>query len=164
MLGLRYLYVLALVVWLGGMVTLGAVVAPALFQVLPLREPEAGRMLAGAVFGVAMGRFHYVAYACGAVILVTLVAMAVLGPRPASFAVRTALAGLMLGIALYSGIFVLGAVDRLQRDIGINVAPSSLPTSDDRRVRFDQLHLLSTRLMMINMVGALLLLYWEARE
>jgi hypothetical protein len=164
MLGLRYAYVLALVVWLGGMVTLGAVVAPAVFQVLPLREPEAGRILAGAVFGAALGRFHYVAYACGAVILITLVAMAVLGPRPASFAVRTALAGFMLGIALYSGLFVLGSVDRLQRDIGVNVAPSSLPASDGRRVRFDQLHLLSTRLMMVNMVGALLLLYWEARE
>ena len=34
MLALRYVYVLALVVWLGGMVILGALVAPTLFQVL----------------------------------------------------------------------------------------------------------------------------------
>ena len=32
------------------------------------------------------------------------------------------------------------------------------------RVRFDELHLLSTRLMWLNMAGALVLLYWEARE
>jgi len=164
MLGLRYAYVLALVVWLGGMVILGAVVAPTVFEVLQSREPEMGRVLAGAVFGAALGRFHYVAYACGAVLLVTLVAMAILGPRPASFAVRAALAGIMLLIALYSGIVVLGSVDLVQHEIGPNVSPSSLPASDARRVRFDELHLLSTRLMMINIFGALVLLYWEARE
>ncbi len=164
MIALRYAYILALVVWLGGMVVLGAVVAPAVFQVLQARDPEAGRLLAGAVFGIALGRFHYVAYGCGAVIVITMVAMALLGPRPAQFAVRTMLAVIMLGIAVYSGVVVLGSVDRLQREIGVNVAPSSLPEGDARRVRFDQLHLLSTRLMLVNMVGALVLLYWEARE
>jgi hypothetical protein len=164
MLALRYAYLLALVVWLGGMVVLGAIVAPAVFQVLPMREPDVGRMLAGAVFGVALGRFHYLAYACGGILVLTLVLMAVLGPRPAQFAVRTALAGIMLAIAVYSGVVVLGSVKRLQHEIGANIAPSSLPAGDARRVRFDQLHLLSTRLMMINVVGALVLLYWEARE
>src|SRR5919106_12529 len=160
MLVLRYAYLLALVVWLGGMVILGAIVAPTLFQVLPMREPETGRLLAGAV----LGRFHYVAYACGAVLLITLIVMAVLGPRPAQFAVRTALAAIMLGIAIYSGVVVLGSVERLQREIGLTVAPSSLPEGDARRARFDQLHMLSTRLMFVNVVGALVLLYWEARE
>jgi hypothetical protein len=164
MLGLRYAYVLALVVWLGGMVILGAIVAPTVFQVLQAREPETGRILAGAVFGVALNRFHYVAYACGAVILLSLVAMAVLGPRPASFAVRASLVVAMLAVAVYSGVFVLGGVNRLQREIGANVSPSSLPATDARRLRFDELHLLSTRLMMLNVIGALVLLYWEARE
>ena len=164
MLALRYAYVLALVVWLGGMVVLGAVVAPAVFQVLQVRSPDTGRMLAGAVFGTALDRFHYVAYACGGVILLTLVVMAVLGPRPASFAVRTALVSAMLAIALYSGLVVLRSVESLQREIGVNVSASSLPPDDVRRMRFDQLHVLSTRLMMVNMLGALVLLYWEARE
>jgi uncharacterized membrane protein len=164
MLVLRYAYLLALVVWLGGMVILGAIVAPTVFQVLPIREPDTGRLLAAAVFGAALGRFHYVAYACGAILLITLVLMAVLGPRPAQFAVRTALAAIMLGIALYSGVVVLGSVRRLQSEIGLTVAPSTLPEGDARRIRFDQLHLLSTRLMLVNIVGALALLYWEARE
>jgi uncharacterized membrane protein len=164
MIALRYAYVLALVVWLGGMVVLGAIVAPSVFQVLQARSPEVGRILAGAVFGTALDRFHYVAYACGGVILTTLIVMAVLGPRPAAFAVRTAVVSTMLGIALYSGLVVLRSVNHLQREIGENVSPASLPADDTRRVRFDQLHLLSTRLMMINMLGALVLLYWEARE
>jgi len=164
MLALRYAYVLALVVWLGGMVVLGALVAPSVFQVLQARSPDAGRILAGAVFGTILQRFHVLAYACGGVILAALLIMAVLGPRPAAFAVRTVLAAVMLAVAVYSGIYVLGSVNRLQREIGENVAPSSLPDRDPRRMRFDQLHVLSTRLMMFNMLGALVLLYWEARE
>ena len=59
---LRYVYILALVVWLGGMVVLGAVVAPATFQVLQASEPATGRELGGAVFTAILERFHYVAY------------------------------------------------------------------------------------------------------
>ena len=41
---------------------------------------------------------------------------------------------------------------------------SGLSESDGRRVEFDRLHVLSTRLMMLNLAGAVVLLYWEARE
>jgi hypothetical protein len=164
MLALRYAYVLALVVWLGGMIILGALVAPSVFQVLQARAPEAGRMLAGAVFGTILARFHLLAYICGGVILASLLVMAVLGPRPAAFAIRTAIVLAMLAVAAYSGFVVLRSVDRLQREIGPEVSPSSLPAGDERRVRFDSLHQLSTRLMMLNLMGALVLLYWEARE
>src|SRR5262245_56119175 len=50
-LALRYVYILALATWLGGMVVLGAVVAPATFQVLQASAPAGGRLLGGAVFG-----------------------------------------------------------------------------------------------------------------
>ncbi len=162
MLALRYVYVLALVVWLGGMVTLGAIVAPATFQVLQAADPLAGRALAGEAFGVIIARFHYVAYAAGVLLLVSLAVMAVLGPRPPAFAVRSALIALMLGVALYSGFIVLGNIDAIQREVG--TLPSRLAATDPRRIRFDALHQLSTRLMMFNMAAALALLYWEARE
>jgi len=162
MLALRYAYVLALVVWLGGMVLLGAVVAPTTFQVLQASSPEHGRALAGELFGTLLGRFHYVAYGAGTLLLVTLAAMAVLGPRPAHFAVRCAIVGIMLLVALYSGLVVLREVDAIQQQIG--VLPSTLPAGNPQRLRFDFLHQLATRLMMFNMVAALVLLYWEARE
>lgn len=159
---LRYVYGLALVIWLGGMIVLGAIVAPTIFQVLPAADANAGRMLAGAAFGEMIARFHYVAYAAGAVLLVTLVAMAAIGPRPPRFAIRVMLAGLMLAIALYSGIAVLGEIDGIQREVGTLV--SRLDAGDARRIRFDSLHLLSTRLMSLNVMLALALLYWEARD
>ncbi len=132
MLMLRYAYVLALAVWLGGMVVLGAIVAPSVFQVLPAYAPVAGRALAGAVFGTVLQRFHYVAYASGGVLLVTLVGMALLGPRPRSFAIRAAIIAVMLGVALYSGVVVLGEIDTLQRELAAT-SPGNLCGRHARR-------------------------------
>jgi hypothetical protein len=162
MLALRYVYVLALVVWLGGMVILGALVAPTTFEVLQAADPGSGRELAGAVFGATIARFHYVAYGAGALLLATLAAMALLGPRPRASAVRAALVAAMFAVAVYSGVMVLGGIDDIQREAGGSV--SRLPPDDARRIRFDQLHQLSTNLMLLNIAGALILLYWEARE
>jgi hypothetical protein len=162
MLALRYVYVLALVVWLGGMVILGALVAPTTFEVLQMRVPEGGRELAGAVFGATIAGFHYVAYGAGALLLLTLGMMRILGPRPAAFGIRAAIVIVMLAVAVYSGLVVLERIDELQTAAG--GFASRLPASDGRRVEFDRLHVLSTRLMMLNLAGALLLLYWEARE
>ena len=158
----RYVYILALVVWLGGMVVLGAIVAPATFQVLQASEPATGRELGGAVFTTILERFHYVAYGSGILLLLTLGLMAVLGPRPRNLAVRLSLITAMLAIALYSGAVVLRNADGIRQEVG--GLPSRLPAGDARRVRFDELHALSTRLMMVNLVGALALLFWEARE
>lgn len=162
MLALRYVYVLALVVWLGGMVVLGAVVAPTTFQVLQAGDPVAGRAVAGELFGATLARFHYVAYGAGALLLLSFAAMAVLGPRPAHFAVRVGIIFAMLGVALYSGLVVLDGIDQIQAEVG--ALPSRLAANDPRRIRFDALHALSTRLMMVNVAAALALLYWEARE
>jgi hypothetical protein len=161
-LALRYLYVLALVIWLGGMVVLGAIIAPATFQVLQASAPEIGRALAGELFGTILARFHYVAYACGGVLVISIGAMAVLGPRPRAFAVRLGLITVMLLVAAYSGFIVLRSIDAIQLEAGR--LPSLLPAGNPLRVRFDSLHQLSTRLMMGNMLGALVLLYWEARD
>ena len=144
------------------MVVLGAVVAPTTFQVLQASDPATGRLLGGAVFGAILSRFHYVAYGAGILALMTLTAMALLGPRPRGFAVRSSIVGLMLVVALYSGFAVLREVDAIQQEVG--GPPSSLPAGDARRVRFDELHQRSTHLMMVNVIGALILLYWEARE
>jgi Domain of unknown function (DUF4149) len=161
-LALRYVYLLALVVWLGGMVVLGALVAPTVFQVLQAADPMNGRVLAGQFFGEAISRFHPIAYGAGGVMLVVLVVTRVAGPRPLGFAVRVAIVAGMLGVSLYSGRVVLRRVDAIQQQVG--TLPSRLPAGDPRRVEFDGLHALSTRLMQLNMVGALALLVWEARE
>jgi uncharacterized membrane protein len=159
---LRYIYVLALVVWLGGMVALGAVVAPTIFQTLQMLSPQDGRAFAGEAFKAMLVRFHYVAYACGALLLLSLLGMGLLGPRPKGYAVRAGLVAVMLVVALYSGFVVLAEIDGIQQVVG--TLPSRLPAADPRRLRFDALHLLATRLMQVNIVAALALLWWEAKD
>ena len=162
MLALRYAALLALTLWVGGLIVLGGIAAPSVFDVLagqPVADP---RGIAGAVFGETLRRFHLLSYGCGAVLLGAYLARAVLGPRPRWFGVRAGLAIAMLAASVYSGMIVSGRIERARADIG--APPSSLAAGDPRRVRFDHLHQLSTRLMGFNIVAAVALLYWEARE
>jgi uncharacterized membrane protein len=162
MLFARYLYVLSLVVWLGGMVALGLVAAPATFHVLEAREGTDGRAVAGAVFGETLRRFSLVTYAAGTVMLAGLLLMALMGPRPRAFGIRAGLIAGMLALSLYSGVVLSGRIQQLQQQVGVPIG--SLPEGDARRARFGRLHGLATLMMMLNMAGGLVLLYWEASE
>lgn len=162
MLALRYVCLLALTLWVGGLVVLGAIAAPSIFDVLDLRQAADGRLLAGAIFGETLRRFHLLSYGCGAVVLGALIARAVLGPRPTRFAFRLALAAVMLAAAAYSGLVVSPRIARAQAQIG--VAASSLPANDARRIDFGQMHRTSAALQIVPVVGGLMLLFWEIKE
>jgi hypothetical protein len=153
---------LALVVWVGGLVVLGGLVAPAIFDVTAARHVPEGRLLSGALFGEILRRFDLVSYGAGAVLLFTLALRAILGPRPRRFAWRAALGVLMLATSLYSGMIVGRRIAQLQGEIG--VAPSSLAADDPRRIEFGRLHGLSTGLQLVPLLGGLILMYWELRE
>jgi len=159
---LRYLYILALGVWLGGMVVAGLVAAPAVFAVLEAWNPDQGRVLAGQVFGGLLARMHPLLYAAAGVMLATLTIRRLLGPRPVAYGVRATIIAMMLGLALASGYGISPRVEAMQREIGGSVA--ALPDTDPRRASFYQLHGLSNLLLGATVVGALLLLFWESRE
>ncbi len=161
---LRYATLLALAVWIGGLLALGAVAAPAIFDVVAARGVPAGSALAGAIFGDVLRRFQIVSYACGGWILVALAARAVLGPRPRRFAIRLAIAALMLGASLYSGLVTATSIARIRQEIGEGVAPSSLHDTDPRRAAFGRLHRQSTLLHFVPLLGGLVLLFWEMND
>jgi hypothetical protein len=162
MLALRYLALLALVVWIGGLLALGGIAAPVSFDVTGARHVADGRLLAGALFGEMLRRFTIVSCAAGIVLLGTLLTRAILGPRPRRFAWRAAVATIMLAAGAYSGIVVAGQIRTLQAEI--RVAPSSLPENDPRRIEFGRLHGLSSSLELIPLLGGLALMYWELKE
>jgi hypothetical protein len=161
-LAVRYLALAALVVWLGGMVVLGLLVAPTTFGVLQASDPVSGLMLAGVVFGEILRRFHLLAYACGAILFVCLFVIKFIGPPPHGFAVRVGIVALMLGLALYSGVPVSREIAQLQSQVSGPI--SRLPETDPLRVRFDRLHWMSTMLMTLNVGLGSVLLFWYARE
>ena len=130
MFALRYVALLALVIWVGGLLALGAIAAPSIFAVLAVSQPDEGRTLAGALFGEILHRFHMVSYAAGALLLGTLLLRRVLGPGPRRFAWRAGIATVMLAASAYSGLVVASRIAQIQGAIG--AAPSSLPAGDAR--------------------------------
>lgn len=162
MFALRYAYLLALVVWLGGLLAIGGLAAPAIFASLTTAHGMAGREMAGLAFGSVLRRLHLVAYACAAVMIAAFSAIAVLGPRPVRFALRLGIIVGMLAVTLYSGLVVSRRVERLRDEIGGPVA--ALPETDPRRAAFGRLHGLSTALLLASALGGLTLLFWEARR
>ena len=159
---LRYLYVLALVVWLGGIVVAGAIVAPSVFGVLQDWNPAEGRVLAGRVFGEVLRRVHWLAYAMGTVMFVTLTLHRLLGARPERYGIRAGIMAAMLLVMLYSGFSVTPRVATLQAQVEGPIA--RLADTDARKVEFNRLHGLANLLLGATAIGGLTLLWWEARE
>jgi hypothetical protein len=160
---LRFAAVLALAVWLGGLVVLGFT-APTIFDVMATQEVVEGRALAGAVFGEMLRRFHDVAYVCGTLVLLSFITRRVLGPRPRRFGIRFAIGITMVVATVYSGLVILPKISRLREDIGVRTAVSSLPVDDPRRVAFEGLHRQSGLVQLIPLAGACLLLFLELSD
>ena len=106
MTGLRYVALVALAVWVGGLVALGTVAAPALFAAIEAQNTPGGRELAGVLFGAVFSRFQYLAWALGLALLISLGARAALGPRPRRFAVRMWTVTAMLAGSLLATFFI----------------------------------------------------------
>ena len=161
MLALRFAAVLALALWIGGLVALGAFAAPAAFDVLGALGVE-GRSLAGSVVGETLRRFNLVAYGCAGVVLLSLAVRGVLGPRPRRFGMRVAGLFLMIAAAVYAGAVVAPQIVRAQQTIG--VAPSTLDPTDPRRIEFGRLHARSVSVQLIPLLGGLALLFFELKD
>jgi uncharacterized membrane protein len=152
---LRFVSLLALTVWLGGVVTIGSVAAPSAFAVL-------GSADAASLVGEILRRFHLVSYGAAGIVLVCLAGMALLGPRPRALGLRVGTAIAMLAAMLVSGFGVNPRVAAMRREIGRPV--SSLAPDDARRVAFGRLHGASTLLLLFVTAGGVLLVYCETRD
>ena len=159
---LRYLYVVALVIWVGGLIVAGARVAPSVFGVLQAWNASQGRMLAGQVFGDVLLRLTWLSYLMGVVMFVTLTLHRLLGARPRKYGVRVGIMGVMLAMMLATGFYIIPQVNAIQAQVSGPV--SDLETTDPRRVEFNRLHGLSNILFSITAIGGLALCFWEARE
>jgi hypothetical protein len=162
MLLLRYAALVAIALWAGGLVALGGVAAPSIFATVAARNVADGRVLAGAIFGDALGRFQLVSYACAAVVIGSLVLRRALGPPPSRSGARLVIASLMAAAALYSGLVLSAQIERVRS--AATGAPSSLAVDDPRRVEFGRLHQMSSALAMIPILGGMMLMFWELRD
>ena len=159
---LRYLYVVALVLWVGGLVSAGALVAPSVFGVLQAWNASEGRMLAGQVFGDVLLRLTWLSYAMAVVMFLTLTLHRLLGARPLKYGLRVCIMTGMLLLMMAIGFYTLPGVNAIQAQVTGPV--SQLAAADPLRLEFERLHGLSNILFSITALGGLALCWWEARE
>jgi hypothetical protein len=159
---LRYLYVVALVLWVGGLIAAGSLVAPSVFSVLQGWNATEGRVLAGQVFGEVLLRLTWLSYAMGAVMFITLTLHRLLGARPLKYGVRVGIMAMMLMMMFAIGFYIIPRINSIQSDVSGPV--SALLETDARRIEFDRLHSISNILFSITAIGGLALCFWEARE
>lgn len=159
---LRYLYVVALVLWVGGLVVAGAIVAPSVFGVLEAWNAAEGRVLAGRVFGEVLLRLTWLSYVMGGVMFITLTLHRLLGARPLRYGVRVGIMTVMLVLMMVTGFYLIPGVSAIQSQVQGPVA--LLPDADPRRLEFNRLHGLSNILVSITAIAGLVLCWWETRE
>jgi hypothetical protein len=165
----------ALSFWLGASVLFAAVVAPALFAVLPSRTTAGdvvGRVLpallwAGVVISSVVGLLEAVAQNA------ILTANWTPGSRArdlndvvhfggARVAGRRAGVGLLIGLACLWVLQIGQRIDKLRASIGQPI--DALPVTDPRRVDFGRLHGLSVAVLGVGMLAALGLAISVARR
>jgi hypothetical protein len=137
---IRFLMLLSLVVWVGGIIFFACVVAPTVFHpgILPSRH------LAGAVVSRSLGMLHAIGLTCGLVFLVTsMIDSQVITGSVAPFAGRNLLVYAMIVLTLVSMFAISSRMLNLRNDM---VFIDNVPHDDPRRVEFNRLHEWSTRL------------------
>ena len=152
---LRFLVLLSLIVWLGGLI-FSPIVAQTAFAVLPTRQ------LAGSMVGRSLGVLHWIGIFSGAVFLASSMLLSRLSTGTAHpFAARNLLVCLMLALTLISQFGIIPRMDAIRVSIGeIDAAPADLPA----RSQFDALHHWSTRIESGVILLGLVVAYLTARS
>src|SRR5277367_307471 len=134
---LRFLMLLSLIIWIGGLVFFAFAVAPSAFAILPSRH------IAGNLVGRTLGILHWMGIFSGLVFLASslLYSQLTRGATHA-FAGRNVLIVLMLLLTLISQFGIIPRMDTLRASIG---EIDSVPPDNPVRLQFDGLHIWSTR-------------------
>lgn len=139
---LRFLMYLTLGLWVGAIVYLSFIVAPAVFTTLTNMDQ------AGAVVGIILGKLHWLGVICGGVYLVSALALA-RSPkglvRPGALAILV-----MIVLTLVAQMGIIPRMDRLRDQMG---SYEKTPVTSPLRKQFNHLHVVS-----VDLEGAVLLL------
>lgn len=133
---MKFLMLLALIVWIGGIIFFAFVLAPTLFGVLPTTK------LAGDVVNATLTKLHWMGLVSGVVFLISSLGYnwrKHVQLRP--FALSHIFVVLMLVSTAYSQF---GITPRM-RELRAEMQSADNLSSDGRRTEFDRLHARSTR-------------------
>jgi len=154
---LRFLMLLSLVVWLGGLVFFAFVLAPTAFSpgLLPTRD------MAGSIVGRSLDLLHYMALVSGIVFLIASMLysrMTVGNARP--LAARHLLIVLMLLLTLISQFAISPKMHALRAEVGVI---DNVPPDNPLRMEFNRLHMWSEKFEEAVLLLGLVALYTTAQ-
>lgn len=155
---LRFLMLLSLVVWVGGVIFLAFVEAPTAFRpgLLPSRH------LAGSVVGGSLNILHWMGLISGCVFLLSSIACNYMARGTAdAFALRHVLIVLMLLLTAYSQFGITPRMVALRTSF---VEIDKIPLDDSGRVEFDRLHNWSEKLEGGVLLMGLVVVYLTAPQ
>ncbi len=151
---LRFLMLLSLVLWVGGIVFFGAVVAPTVFSVLPTHE------LAGRVVSRSLAILHWMGIVCGLVFLLSsMLYSRLLSGTAHPLAARHVIIAVMIALTLVSQLAISARMNSMRVQLGVidQVSPF-----DPVRLQFNRLHHWSTWVEMAVLVLGLAVIYITA--
>jgi Domain of unknown function (DUF4149) len=153
---LKFLMLLSLVLWIGGIVFFGAAVAPTAFAVLPTHH------LAGNLVSRSLGILHAMGLICGIVFLASSMIYSYVARGSAQpFAPRHIAIVAMMALTLVAQNIVGARLSRMREEMGVI---DNVSINDPRRVEFNRLHVWSTRLEGCVLLLGLGVLYGTARR
>jgi hypothetical protein len=134
---LRFLMLLSLVVWIGGIIFF-SLVAPTAFHVIPTR------LVAGTLVGNLLAKLHWIAIGCGIVFLISSIVYSRMADGTVHvFATRHVLVCVMLALTLVSQFAIIPRMAILRAQVSSFDTAATI--NEPARVQFDALHVWSTR-------------------
>ncbi|HEU5452323.1 MAG TPA: DUF4149 domain-containing protein [Terriglobales bacterium] len=157
MTALRFFMLLALVIWIGGIIYFAAVVAPVVFSgILPTRH------MSGMIVSRVLTTLHWMGIVCGGVFLVLSVMESYYaGAGWQATALRNVFVFGMIVATLFSQLVVAVKMEALRAQMG---EIDSVAATDPRRIAFDRLHQWSTSLEVLVLLLGLAALWMVARH
>jgi uncharacterized membrane protein len=143
---IQWFYILALALWVGGMVFFSFFTTPVIFSQLP-------KEMAGQLLAALFPRYYQLGYGCGGILLITALLEALL-VRHLPW-IRLILIAVMMGGTLYAGMVVRPQVHDLK--VEMRTVEEETPRAEELKKRFSQAHRLSVLLNMIVLVCGLFL-------
>jgi len=147
---LRFLMLLSLVVWIGGIIFFAFVVAPSLFMIVPSQH------VAGLVVARSLTSLHWIGMVAALVFLICgMIASRGMG--------KIVLVGIMLLLTLILQFGIVRRMEQLRASVP-NADVSVLTPNDPTRAQFDRLHNYSTKLEGSVLLLGLVTIFLVARE
>lgn len=147
----RFLLLISLIVWIGGIIFFSFVVAPALFTLL------SSPAMAGTIVNRALATLHFAGLACGAIFLAATFLTVLKHVR----LIRVLIALMLLATAI-SQFGVAPQMHRIREAVGGSI--EALPRQDAGRAAFDKLHEISVVLEGTTLLLGIGVVVFLARE